>query len=530
MNNIQGKLVREGILTADELIAAKNLWIQTIQKTHFMDVIVAIQENKENQLRSQLGIYMDDFGILRCAGRFVHMPIHPKLMPKSSHFTKLCIILCHKRLLHAGVPQTLAEVRREYWVPQGRSAVQKIIRSCLICIHWEGGPFKTPRFAPLPKYVVSSEEPPFTFIGLDYLGPLFILDDTNLKKNWVCFFTCLNIRAVHIEVHVEDISTECFIACLRRFIARRGTPSLIVSDNASQLKLGYALIESIWKSVANSSEVQSYVANKHITWKFITEYAPWKGGYYERLVGLTKRSLRKALSTTKVTRTELLTLIVEIEAVLNSRPLVYLDNDINSGTALTPAHFLSINHKAGIPEIEISYMPNQDTRTKLLLMWKKGQSYINKFWQLWITEYLPSLRERHKIQMKGIKGEVDRKPKCGEIVIVNEDLPRGKWKMAQIVNLIKGDIDGVERAVTLRYPSGKLAKRPFKLIYPLECDDELVDKGIATNGNESIGKAIQKCKEGQDNKCRVKYQRSVRNAAGVARERIRMQCSDIDQQ
>ena len=151
---------------------------------------------------------------------------------------------------------------------------------------------------------------------------------------------------------------------------------------------------------------------------------------------------------------------------MNSRPLTYIDSDLDSGAPLTPGHFLSINYKTGVPEIELEYSRDQDTRLKVLQMWKKGQTHLDKFWKVWLTEYLPSLREKGNIHMKSIKGEINRKPHVGEVVIIKEeDLPRGKWKLARVVNLIKGEIDNIERAATLQYTSGRITKRPFQLLH-----------------------------------------------------------------
>ena len=262
--------------------------------------------------------------------------------------------------------------------------------------------------------------------------------------------------------------------CMRRFIARRGKPKLIVSDNASQLKLGSEIINQIWKFTVANSNVQSYVANEGITWKFTVAHAPWQGGSYERLIGLTKRSIRKALGKLRVSREQLVTLIQEVEAILNNRPLVYIDEDINSEEILTPSHFMNINRKAGIPDIEIEdddYLPLDFSSTKLLGIWKKGQAHLNRFWNIWQSEYLQFLRERHTINMKPIKGEVTRMPTLNEIVIVKEDgISRGKWKMAKIVNLIESECDGVIRAVELLLLNKRKVRRPLRLVYPLEAN------------------------------------------------------------
>ena len=307
----------KGVLSPKELADATIMWDRYVQSSNFAD------KEKLKAIRSNLGVYYDESGIMRCSGRFPSTTNCPKLLPSKTHYTKLIIVRAHRGLLHQGAAQTLAKVRKEYWVTQGGAAVRRVVRQCLICIHWEGGPFKTPPFAPLPDFVVTANTPPFSYIGIDYLGPLFIKDavDGSWAKNWVCLFTCLTIRAVHLEV-VESMSAGNFLLCVRRFVSRRGTPLLIVSDNASQIKMGSEIMERIWMESTRNEEVQSFMSGKGITWKFVTEYAPWQGGFYERLVGMTKRSLRKSLGRSKVSGSELYTLITEIEAMLNSRPLV----------------------------------------------------------------------------------------------------------------------------------------------------------------------------------------------------------------
>ena len=187
----------------------------------------------------------------------------------------------------------------------------------------------------------------------------------NVVKVWVCLFTCLQIRAIHLEV-VESMTTESFLLCVRRFIGRRGKPTLVISDNASQFKLGNIVMDKVWNSVTKDNEFQSYIATQGILWKWITEYSPWKGGFYERLVGIVKRSLKKALGKSILVREQMSTLIVEIEAIVNSRPLMYIDDDLNSGESLTPANFLLNGYKTGVPDGSADY-EHTETSSKGLL-------------------------------------------------------------------------------------------------------------------------------------------------------------------
>ena len=209
-----------------------------------------------------------------------------------------------------------------------------------------------------------------------------------------------------------------------------------------------------------------------------------------------------------------MTLTQEVEAVINSRPLMYIDDDINSQEPLTPAHFISVNTKTGIPDIEIEYSPQEDLSTTLLDVWKKGQAHINRFWKVWSDEYLQSLREKHSLKMKPVKGEVNRIPCIGEIVIIKEEgMPRGRWKIARIIELILSDIDGMCRAANLRTANGSNIKRPLRLLYPLEGS---IDQPNAFDMKDSVELKVKELDHRLDN-----VERPKRKAAQMAREKIR---------
>ena len=195
----------------------------------------------------------------------------------------------------------------------------------------------------------------------------------------------------------------------------------------------------------------------------------------------------------KVNREQLLTLICEIEAVINSRPLIYIDNDINSQDVLTPAHFLSINLETGVPDVEVNYSPGENLSKELMETWKRGQIHLNSCWTIWSNEYLQSVRERHTLNMKPIKGEITQAPKLGEIVIIKEEgLSQGSWKLSRIEKLIESGIDGAQRAAILITPNGKLIIRPLRLIYPLEGNNvtEKTAEVVTTMQSDKINQEI----------------------------------------
>jgi len=132
----------------------------------------------------------------------------------------------------------------------------------------------------------------FQFTGIDYAGPLYVRDQGNQtsSKVHICLFTCATVRALHLEL-AEDQTTQAFLRAFRRFISRRGVPECFISDNAKTFKAGAQELQTVENQVLKPNASQQFLANHNITWKFVTERAPWWGGFYERLVGLVKRKL-----------------------------------------------------------------------------------------------------------------------------------------------------------------------------------------------------------------------------------------------
>ena len=486
-NKFLKKQINNGPLTATEIKKAKELWDLFIQQKSFSDTIRMIKGGENCNLKQQLNLMIDDQGILRCKGRYQNSELtqgakYPKLLPPKEYYTRLNIEEAYRKMFHSGVSQTLAEIRQEYWIPKGRSEVKRVLSRCQVCQIVEGGPYRMPQMPPWPKERVV-QSIPFEYTGLNYFGPLYIKNYLNVatggevpatKKVWVCLFTCFAVRAVHIEL-VEDMSAEEFLLCFRRFIARRGIPKQILSDNAKQFKTARSVLNKIWSDVVRSDEVIEFSATKGIEWKFIVNLAPWMGGLYERLVGVTKRALRKVIGSRCLSEKQLVTVLTEAETVVNSRPLIYVDDDINSSFIITPLSFLSQSHQHFIPDFKIdsdTFEPTEkiSTSQQLLQRWKRGQRCLTQFWQIWCKDYLLSLRERCNSTVNKVRNTAKGKPQIGDVVLIKESLPRGQWKIGKITKLIKGR-DNLIRSAEVTLPSRKCLHRAIKLLYPIECPD-----------------------------------------------------------
>ena len=331
-----------GPLLTEELSDAERRWIIDSQRN--------LERDKSfDSLKSQLNLFLDENGLWRCGGRLANADIpystkYPLLLARNHPLTPLVVNDAHKRVLHNGVRETLTEIRRKFWIVKGRSLVRAIIHRCVTCRRFEGAPFPTPPPPPLPASRVK-EDPAFTFTGVDFAGPLMIRTEgpNKTSKTWICLFTCFVTRAVHLDI-VLDMSAETFIRCLKRFAARRGLPHRFISDNGKTFKAASKFLKSVFKD----DTVTDHLAEKGCEWTFNVERAPWWGGAFERMVQSTKRCLRKMVGQASLNYDELLTVVTEIESIINSRPLSYTSAG-DTEEPLTPSHLLTGRRVLNLP-------------------------------------------------------------------------------------------------------------------------------------------------------------------------------------
>ena len=168
--------------------------------------------------------------------------------------------------------------------------------------------------------------------GVDFTGALYAHSSEGEKKVYVCLFTCAVSRAAHLEI-VVDLTVTCFLQAFRCFVSRRSLPRLMLSDNASTY---LAVVEEL-QSLLSSVELVENLSRRGVKWQFIPKRAPWFGVFWERLIGLTKSTLKKILGHTHAS---LQIIVVEVEAVLSNRPLTYVSPDVKDMDPITPSHLL----------------------------------------------------------------------------------------------------------------------------------------------------------------------------------------------
>ena len=302
----------------------------------------------------------------------------------------------------------------------------------------------------LPKERADISRPPFTYVGVDYFGPMNVKYRRGTVKRYGCIFTCLTTRAVHIEV-AHALNADSFLMALHRFIARRGKPQKLFSDNGTNfVAADRELAEEI--QTINSLKLRGEMLLEAIEWSFNPPHAPHMGGAWERLIRSVKDILRHLVGDRLLTDEELTSFLCEAEKIMNDRPLTRMGSDSQDPTPLTPNHLLLLRENNCTPNTEAN-----DVRRR----WQVIQNIANRFYERFLSEYLPQLQIRSKW------ATAKENLKVNDLVLVmDEDAPRGQWPMG-VVSEIEHSSDGFERAATVRC-NNKEKRRPIHKLVLLE--------------------------------------------------------------
>ncbi|XP_039315197.1 uncharacterized protein LOC120359860 [Solenopsis invicta] len=459
-------------LTIEELEQSRIALVRLVQHDAFKAEMHSIKVNRclnKNSNILRLKPFIDMHGILRVGGRLVNADIsyqykHPILLPGKHAFTQLIIKYEHERHLHAGAQATLSAIRQNYWPTSARSTVRSMIKKCVTCVR-NAPTLSNTLMADLPETRVRSVKYVFQKCGVDYAGPFLYKEgqrkNSKTVKCYIALFICLATKAVHIEL-AADLSSETYLNVFKRFMSRRGRPTDIYSDNGLNFvgaKRELNELYELFKTDSLKQKIVDFMALEKIKWHFIPPRAPHMGGIWEAAIKSTKFHLKRIIGEASLKHDELLTLLTQVEAILNSRPLTPLSNDPSDLNALTPAHFLIGCPITAYPEPSLETLP-----INKLSRWQRVEKLKQHFWRRWVKEYLHTCQSRTKWNT------ISKPIKIGQMILLQEDnLPLLCWSLGRIEQIHPGD-DGVVRVATVRTPKG-VYKRPITRLCVLPVEE-----------------------------------------------------------
>lgn len=451
------------VFGVDELERATLIWIRHVQRFYYENEIKLISKGKilpVSHAMSSLCPFIDESGFLRVGGRLQNADLsietkHPYLLPRDDHFTRLIIRDAHIRSLHAGCQATLQYVRQKYWIIKAKSVVKDEISKCMVCFRYKNKTLNQ-QMGQLPSVRVRQARP-FINVGIDFAGYFETRVSTRrnaaYNKCYVALFVCMVTKAIHLEL-VSSLSTKSFLMAFRRFVSRRGLPSEVFTDRGTNFVGAKNELPHLLKDANHqiTSEIIRDLTDLKVKWNLNPAHSPHFGGLWESGVKSMKFHIKRVLKGSRIGYEEFETLLCQIEACLNSRPLCPLTNDIDDLRMLTPGHFLISGPLNMTPEPS-----NLEVPVNHLKQYQYGQRLMQSFWKLWSKEYLHRLQNRPK----WTKQEVNIK--VGQLVIVKEEnVPPACWPLGRITNVFPG-ADGLIRVVDVRSKNNVTRKSIHKL-------------------------------------------------------------------
>lgn len=395
---------------------------------------------------SSLEPFLDANGVLRSGGRLENASLpydtkHPVILHCKSKFAKLLARHVHVTYGHASRSFVLAYLQRKFYLVHGGiKLIRNIIKCCVYCTRMNAETVKQ-IMGDLPA-VRTQISRPFTNCGVDFAGP-FTIRCANHRtskhlKHYAAYFVCLTTRAVHIE-SVADLSTEAFMSAFQRFIARRGIPHTIWSDNATNF-------------VGAKNLILKVPSTFNIEWKFIPPRAPHHGGIWEAAVKAGKKHLLSISKGAILTEDDFKTTLASVEAILNSRPLYRRKIETNHDIIdiMTPAHFL-IQSDLLSPE-------TPDTADITLFERHRAQrQIISQFWSIWKKAYVTLLQRKPK----WTSAQQNLQP--NDVVLIKEQSNPLNWPLARVIAALP-DRKGRVRIVRLRAKGSEFVRPVQNLV------------------------------------------------------------------
>lgn len=431
-----------GHISVNEIRHAHQALIVAIQRIHLADVISKLLKGKQlsasNNLLS-LSPFIDKKGVLRVGGRIQNSQLsfetkHPIILPSNNRFTQLLFEREHRKLLHIGPQALLYLIRENYWPIGGKNIARRVVHNCITCSRNKPRMLsqimgQLPADRTIPKR-------PFYVIGVDFAGPITTLINRGrgrkTNKSYISLFVCFTTKAIHLEA-VSDLSSASFIAALRRFAGRRGYPQRIYCDNATNFVGSKNELTEMYEVIKQGSQdlMDEFCLPNNIEWNFIPPSSPHMGGLWEAGVKSCKYHLKRVIGESLLTFEELSTVLTQIEACLNSRPICQMPSTAADPQPLTPGHFLIGGPLVALPDSDVTDVP------------------INRL-DRWLQGKTRWTRELSNLSINDV------------VMIQDNNLPPLRWKLGRVIETHEG-ADNKVRVVTLKTVNGTCKRSINKL-------------------------------------------------------------------
>ncbi|XP_065094574.1 uncharacterized protein LOC135715091 [Ochlerotatus camptorhynchus] len=454
-----------GPLTQQELYRAENFLYRLAQSCEYVDELAILVSNRRigSEKKSipkcssiaYFRPFLDEYDVLRVRGRTAACPlidydaVNPVILPRNHHVTRLIVSHYHSKYHHQNHNTVLNEIRQRYRIPRLKSVYYTIRKQCQKYMNERATP-QPPTMSDLRPSRLAAYSRPFTHMGVDYFGPIMVSANRKTEKRWVLIATCLTIRAIHLQI-AHTLNTDSCIMALRNVIGRRGTPAVIYSDQGTNFRGASKELKAAMESL-DQERLMIEFTTPHTSWSFNPPASPHMGGAWERLIRTVKQNLGKILPASTLSYEVLENLLIEVENVVNSRPLTSIPLEDDKSPVLTPNHFL-LGSSNGLKP----WLPFDDSPAVLRNCWQRSQTLANQFWRQWVRDYLPSITRRTKWF-----GPVKPIETDDIVVIVDPNFQRNCWLKGRVI-ATKPGADGQVRCATVRTISGIYERPAVKL-------------------------------------------------------------------
>ena len=453
---LHSKSVNTNPLTVSELSQAEHVILRHVQGVCFSTEMADIRRQGHVKKSSHLVKLCPKLenDLLVIGGRLKHAVMsdqskNPIILPKGHRVSQLICEEYHGSS-HVGTEWVLSQIRNKFWVVNARPMLKSIRRNCMVCKRMYSKTC-TQKMADLPPERCQPYQPPFSNVGVDIFGPFNVTQKRSQVKRYGCVFSCFVTRAIHLEV-LSSMETDSFINAFIRFVARRGAPLKVRSDNGTNLVGARSELARNLREI-DRTKIVCHARRQGVDWTFNPPHASHHGGVWERMIRTIRQILMVLLSpNTRLSDEVLQTIFCEVENVVNSRPLTKCSNDIDDESPLTPNHFVLLRGNYAYPW---SLTQESDTYRK---RWKMVQHIVSQFWRKWIKMYLPELQCRQKWLKSRQNVQV------GDLVLIqDETCPRGCWPLGLVEGISVGR-DGMVRSAKIRTKTSTLVRPITKLV------------------------------------------------------------------